>query len=319
MSIDPNFKLSNPSITSPVVLTSPSGNAAETAYQVKDGEYFFELASGGSASNNFVGSVTIDDPNASLTVQGPVQAEALASPVGEPLVISGSNGIAMSAGASNVAITSLNGAVLVNAEAGVTINSATYLGTINIGSSGLSPINIGNPSSGKVTITGNSIGLESVLVNPVTVTYGIPGGETGFVYDSTANPILKNNPFTVGQWNQAFTTIYDAGYTPPVTGYYLVQTYLDYGTGAISYAGGGGAYVTSCLTLTNGSFAPIRGTAQFFPMNTPTTNGATTTYSNLVYLTGGVPIFGDFTNAGTVILGTGGGLTITAQQFGSFF
>lgn len=278
---NPNFKLSNHSLTSPVTLQSQPGPAAETAYQTSGGEYFFQLASGGSANRNtFKGAVVIEDPNASLDVQGPITGTQVNTPavVNSSLVLQGVN---------QTILTCLTGTATVTAPA-VNINA-----------------------TGQISFTTDSSGL------PMTVKYGVAGA-TGFLYDSVSNAILKNTTTPVASYNQAFTTIYDGGFTPAVTGFYLITQTLTYGT-VISYAPE--AYVTSFLTLTNGSLnTPLANSQVVFPMTFTATGAAPTaqTYQNFVFLTAGQIVYNDIGIVGSVNLGSGGGLVITAQPFACF-
>jgi hypothetical protein len=152
----------------------------------------------------------------------------------------------------------------------------------------------------------------------MTVQYGSPG-DIGYLYDTTKNPILANTTIPVASYNQAFTTIYDAGFTPAVSGFYLITQTMTFGT-VISFAPN--AYVTSFLTLTNGSLNdPLPNSSVVFNITFNATASADTaqTYQNFVFLNAGQIVYNDIGVVGTVNLGSGGGLTITAQPFGCFY
>tara|TARA_R110000868_G_scaffold20410_1_gene86401 strand:- start:1250 stop:2098 length:849 start_codon:yes stop_codon:yes gene_type:complete len=279
---NPNFILTNPALTSPVTLQTQPGPAAETAYQVSNGEYFFQLASGGSANRNtFKGAVVIEDPDASLVVQGQITGTQVLTPA-----VTSSSTLVLQ-GVSQATLASLSGTATVTAPA-VNINA-----------------------TGQISFTTESTTL------PMTVKYGVAGA-TGFLYDSVSNAILKNTTTPVASYNQAFTTIYDGGFTPAVTGFYLITQTMTYG-GAITYAPE--AYVTSFLTLTNGSLnTPLANSQVVFPMTFTATGAAPTaqTYQTFVFLTAGQIVYNDIGIVGSVNLGSGGGLVITAQPFACF-
>jgi len=366
MSIPSTFHLSNPSLTSPVTLQSQPGPAAETAYQVSNGEYFFQLASGGSSSNNFVGPVTIDDPAASLTVNGTVgiKTPVVASLQGDGLTVHADEDLSVNA-AVNLDVNAVNGALTMEGRTGVGITgtnanavvaiqggsvnlTSTYIagglnllsssgisiqapesigiavtaGNIDIYASNPGNIELGNPNTGAGTIqlTGSTVKFvqNSAATPPIEVQYGI-GGTTGYLYDSNTNRILSTATSPVASYNQAFTTLYDSGFTPTVSGFYLITQIMTFGT-SISYAPN--AYVTSFLTLTNGSLGtPLVNSQVVFTMTFDATSGAPVaqTYQNFVFLTAGQTVYSDIGVVGTVNLGAGGGLTITAQPFGCFF
>jgi hypothetical protein len=139
------------------------------------------------------------------------------------------------------------------------------------------------------------------------------------LYDTTKNAILKNATTTVATYNQAFTAGYDGGFTPAVAGFYLITQTMTFG-GTISYAPG--AYVTSFLTLTNGSLnSPLPNSSVVFTMTFNATSGAAVaqTYQTFVFLQAGQIVYNDIGVVGTVNLGAGGGLTIVAQPFGCFY
>jgi len=349
-----------------VTLQSQPGPAAETAYQVSNGEYFFQLASGGSSSNNFVGPVTIDDPNASLTVNGTVgiKTPVVASLQGDNLTvhadedlnvnsavnmavhatngtmdiegrtgvdITGTNAnavVAIQGGSVNLTSTFITGGIALNSATGVniaapqTIGLSVTAGNIDIYASNPGNIEIGNPNTGAGTIqlTGSTIKFvqNSAATPPIEVQYGI-GGTTGYLYDSNTNRLLSTTTSPVASYNAAFTTIYDSGFTPTVSGFYLITQIMTYGA-SITFPAN--AYVSSFLTLTNGSLnTPLPNSQVVFTLTFDATSGAPVaqTYQNFVFLTAGQIVYNDIAVVGTVNLGSGGGLTITAQPFGCFF
>jgi len=210
----------------------------------------------------------------------------------------------------------------ISIEASESIGMAVSAGNIDIFAANPGNIELGNPNTGAGTIrlTGSTIMFvqNSAATPPVEVQYGI-GGTTGYLYDSNTNRILSTATTPVASYNQAFTTIFDGGFTPTVSGFYLITQIMTFGN-PISYAPN--AYVTSFLTLTNGSLGtPIVNSQNVFTMTFNAISGASVaqTYQNFVFLTSGQTVYSDIGVVGTVNLGAGGGLTITAQPFGCFF
>jgi len=331
-----------------VTLQTQPGPAAETAYQVSNGEYFFQLASGGSANrNNFTGAVTIVDPDASLTVEGPITGSPINTTSvlssGAPITVTGTgatlNGTTGTATvvSGNVTIESTAGLINIQSSTTASMNAP---GTIGIASSGgvinitsgstvavtagegstafintaptCGPTQIGNltASTGPVTIAGSQVSFITASTSvPMTAQYGVPGN-TGYLYDTKLNPVV-GVPVIVGTYQPGLSVTLDGPFTVPHSGYYLL-------TSTIYYAPQGGAvisfpvttYFTACLTTSNASYIPLAGSAVTFNGVGWTTTGnapVQSSQTSIVELTAGTTYYSDLAQVGSISLAGNGG------------
>jgi len=304
MSQPPNFIYSDPN-AAPVALQGQPGPAAETAYQVSNGEYFFQLASGGSANrNNFTGAVTIQDPNASLVVDGPITGSpintaSVISPGGGSITVTGTsatlNGLSGNATVQGGAVTincteggsgmQLQSVSTISVNATSTIGIVSSAGPININSGnsvdieggaggrvainsvgGSGPVDIGTPlaPSGNVNIAGGQVAFTTASTTVPMTVQYGVPGNTGYLYDTKLNPVV-GPAVIVGTYQPGLSVTLDVPFTVPHSGYYLL-------TSTIFYAPQGGAvisfpvntYFTACLTTSNASYIPLAGSAVVF-------------------------------------------------------
>lgn len=334
-----HFKLNNPSTTEPVVLQKASSCAAETAYQVGDGEYFFKLATGGSNSNSFIGPVSINNPAASLTVNGPISGTAAltvptlstnsvtsAGPLdlnGTTVSVNGLNAINLTTTAPGAGMTlSSSGSATISSTQNISIETGS--GSFNLNTTGTANTQIGQQNAaGNLTLYGNIIKFQTgSIAAPLEVEYGVPFGDVGYLYDTKTNPVA-GSPVLVGAYTNSYNIIQDGPYTPPFPGYYVVTTTCTYAPqGGVSDLAFNSNYITTCLTTNNSTYIPIAGTsALFLPVGvTATGNAAVIAVQTSIAYLNSVPIYSDLAFlSGTGKLGTGGGITTTIQPLGCVF
>jgi hypothetical protein len=327
MSQPPNFIYSDPN-AAPVALQGQPGPAAETAYQVSNGEYFFQLASGGSANRNtFTGAVVIQDPDASLVVDGPITGSIIntSSVLSAGFITVTGTGATLNANGGPATVTGGSVEILNTAAgAGISVDS-----TVVLALSGTTGVNLLSPG-GTINVTaeaglnlqGSQVAFTTTSTTvPMTVQYGVPG-DTGYLYDTKLNPVI-GPAVVVGTYQPGLSVTLDGPFTVPHTGYYLL-------TSTIFYAPQGGAvisfpvntYFTACLTTSNASYIPLAGSAVVFNGVGWTTTGNAPVQSSvvsIVELTAGTNYFSDLAQVGTISLagnGSGVGFQQSIQALG---